>query len=89
MSDWVLRVGCGESDERLQLCEGCTGVYGIRRQGHSIPQMIGASGCDQCGCGVEHHHVAAGGFLPGQDFSNQRGIVRGVSAGDIFQSCSL
>jgi hypothetical protein len=47
----------------LQFCERRAGIYRLRRQRHSIAQMIGASSGDERGGGVEQHHVAAGGFL--------------------------
>ena len=76
-------------DESFQLCEGRAAIYRISGQRHCIAQMIGPSSGDERGGGVEQYHVAASGFLPGQYFADQHGVLRGVSAGDVFQRCSL
>ena len=51
--------------------------------------MIGLSGGDQGGGGVEQYDIAAGGFLPRQYFAYQRGIQSGVSAGYVVERGAL
>ena len=51
--------------------------------------MIGASGGDEGGGGVEQHDVTARGFLPGQYFADQRGVASGVSAGYVIERGAL
>ncbi len=56
--------------------------------GDGVAEMVGFSGGYEGGGCVEQNDVAAWGFLPGQDFTNQMGVCRGVSAGDGFERCS-
>ena len=79
-SVWALRVGGSESNERLQLSEGCARVNRLRRQRHRIPQMISPLRGYKGGGGVEQDDVAASGSLPSQDFADQAGVVRGISS---------
>ncbi len=58
-------------------------------QRNCIAQVIGLSGGDEGGGGVEQHDVAAGGFLPGQYFADQRGVASGVSAGYVIERGAL
>src|SRR5208282_59867 len=51
--------------------------------------MIGVSGGNQGGGGVEQHDIAAGGFLPGQYFADQRGVASGVSTGYVIERGAL
>ncbi len=55
--------GLREFRQRVQLSFRRTRVNRRRGQWHRIAQMIGASGGDEGGGGVEQHHVAAGRFL--------------------------
>src|SRR5208282_1925827 len=89
MSSRVLRAGCGESDKRLQLSKRGARINRVCGQRNCIAQMIGASGGDEGGGGVEQHDVAAGGLLRGQYFTDQRGVASGVSAGYVVERGAL
>ena len=68
--------------QQLQALAGMSAVDGVGGERNGLGDAISVPGCHECGGGVQHNDIAAGGALALQHGANDGGILLRVATAD-------